>query len=114
MKPNKIKPVVKATGNIQPIKQDDPNVNSVIGQLLKFDSTQRMYLPPLPGDPLEVVANAILFDGFIQVRLDDLLLASRYASLSLVGWRIFGSLIRNTIVRTSENEVKMRMSLSQT
>lgn len=99
---------------IQPIKQDDPNVNSVIGQLLKFDSTQRMYPPPLPGDPLEVVANAILFDGFIQVRLDDLLLASRYASLSLVGWRIFGSLIRNTIVRTSESEVKMRMSLSQT
>ncbi|MCG9892808.1 MAG: hypothetical protein MH252_17250 [Thermosynechococcaceae cyanobacterium MS004] len=98
---------------VQPIKQDDKNVQSVIGQLLKFDSTRRMYLPPLPGDPQEVVANAILFDGLIQIRLDDLLLASRYASLSLVGWRIFGSLIRNTIVRTSESEVRMRMSLSK-
>jgi hypothetical protein len=60
-----------------------------------------------------VVANAILFDGLIQIKLDDLLLAHRYASLSLVGWRIFGSLIRNIIVRTSESEVRMRMSLSQ-
>ncbi len=64
---------------IQPIQHDDKDVNSLIGQLLKFDSTQRMYLPPLPGDPQEVVANAILFDGLIQIRLDELLLASRYS-----------------------------------
>jgi hypothetical protein len=98
---------------IQPIRQDDPNAKGLVGQLLKFDSTQRMYLPPLPGDPLEVVANAILFDGLIQIKLDDLLFAYRYASLSLVGWRIFGSLIRNIIVRTSESEIRMRMSLNQ-
>ena len=70
-----------------------------------------MYLPPLPGDLPEVIANAIIFDGVIQIKLEDLLLATRHASLSLVGWRIFGSLVRNIMVRAGENEVSMRTSL---
>ena len=69
-----------------------------------------MYLPSLPDDPIDALANAVSFDGIVQVRLSLLLLllATRYASLSLVGWRIFGSLIRTIMVRAGESEVKMR------
>ncbi len=96
---------------LQPIKADDPNVKQLLGELLTFKSTQRMYLPPLPDDPEEVIGNAILFDGIVQIRLNDLLLATRHASLSLVGWRILGSLVRTILVRAGTSEEKMRKSL---
>lgn len=96
---------------IQPIRKDDPEAKNLLSQLLKFISTRRMYLPSLPDDPFEVIGNAICFDGIVQVRLEQLLLATRYASLSLVGWHIFGSLVRTIMVRAGENEVKMRSSV---
>jgi hypothetical protein len=43
--------------------------------------------------------------------LQDLLLSTRYASLSLVGWRIFGSLMRTIMVRSGEGEIKLRTSI---
>ncbi|RUT07146.1 hypothetical protein DSM106972_024070 [Dulcicalothrix desertica PCC 7102] len=98
---------------VQPIKTNDPNAKQLLGELLKFNSTQRMYLPPLPGDSSDVVANSLVFDGIIQVRLSDLLIATRYASLSLVGWRIFGSLVRSIIVRAGASEVRMRSSIQE-
>jgi hypothetical protein len=94
-----------------PITKEDSNAKQLLGELLKFKSTQRMYLPPLPNDSTNVLANAVLFDGIVQIRLNDLLMATRHASLSLVGWRIFGSLVRTIMVRAGESEVKMRTSL---
>ncbi len=96
---------------LQPITVDNPYAKQILGEMLKFTSTQRMYLPPLPGDGDTVLANAILFDGVVQIRLEDLLMSTRHASLSLVGWRIFGSLVRTIMVRAGESEVKMRTSL---
>lgn len=96
---------------LEPIKSNNSNVKSLLSNLLKFTSTKQMYLPPLPSDSDEVIANAIIFDGIVQVSLEDLLLATRYASLSLVGWRIFGSLVRTIMVRAGESEVKMRTGL---
>jgi hypothetical protein len=48
-----------------------------------------MYLPLFPSDAADVLCNAIDFDGICQIRSENLLLASRIASLTLVGWRIF-------------------------
>ncbi len=96
---------------LQPITVDNPHAKQLLGEMLKFTSTKRMYLPPLPGDADTVLANAILFDGIVQIRLEDLLMSTRHASLSLVGWRIFGSLVRTIMVRAGESEVKMRTSL---
>jgi hypothetical protein len=93
---------------IQPIATDDPQVANVLGQLLKFQSTQRLYLPPLPQDPPDTLANAVLFDGIVQIELERLLLATRIGSLSLVGWRIFGSIIRSLLARTGEGEIRLR------
>jgi hypothetical protein len=93
---------------IQPITVDTPQVKDLLGQLLKFQSTQRLYLPPLPQDPPDTLANAVLFDGIIQIELERLLLAHRIGSLSLVGWRIFGSIIRSLLARTGDGEVRLR------
>lgn len=96
---------------IQPITERTPKAREKISQLLKFNSTKEMYLPPLPNDPPEVICNAVLFDGVVQVQLADLLTATRKASLSLVGWRIFGSLVRIIMVRAGESEIKMRSNI---
>jgi hypothetical protein len=97
---------------LQPISTDDPNVKQLLGELLKFSSTKKMYLPPLPNDADNVVANAIIFDGMIQIQLEDLLVSTRHASLSLIGWRIFGSLLRSILVRTGDREVAIRQAIS--
>lgn len=96
---------------LQPITADNSNVKQLLGELLTFKSTKSMYLPPLPDDADNIVANAIIFEGTIQVRLDDLLLSTRHASLSLVGWRIFGSLVRSILVRTGKSEVAIRKTV---
>ncbi len=95
---------------LQPIRADDPNAKQILSELLKFSSTKRMYLPPLPNDPHEVIGNAVVFDGIVQIRLEDLLMSTRHASLSLVGWRIFGSLVRSILVRAGAGEAEMRVS----
>lgn len=96
---------------VQPISKDDPSAGQVLSELLKFTSTKRMYLPRLPDDSPDVVGNALIFDGIAQIRLEDLLLATRHASLSLVGWRIFGSLVRSIMVRAGDSEIRMRSSI---
>jgi hypothetical protein len=98
---------------INPITRDEPEVRSLIGGLLKFTFNKFMYLPRLTSDPNNVIANAVVLDGVVQIRLEHLQLATRHASLGLTGWRIFGSLLKTVIARTGESEVKMRTSINQ-
>ncbi len=99
---------------IQPIlfgvtEQERAVTAQLLSDLLKFTSTRRMYLPPLPGDaPNEIVANVVELDRIAQARLDGVLLSERVASLSLVGWRIFASHLRGILTRTGEGEVTLR------
>lgn len=93
---------------LNPIRADNPTAATLVGELLSFKSARRMYLPQLEGDENTVVCNAVEFDGIAQIRTTDLQLATRYASLSLVGWRVFGTLVRNLMARTGEAEVKLR------
>lgn len=93
---------------VKPVSKETPKYKEILGNLLKFNSTKQMYLPPLSVDAEEVLFNVIDFDGIVQVELENLLLATRHASLSLVGWRVFGSLVRNIMVRATEGEEKMR------
>lgn len=93
---------------VKPLLETDPQWKEKLGQLLKFESTREMYLPPLPGDAETTVANIIDFDGIAQIRLADLRLAIRGASLSLVGWRVYGAMVRNVMVRAGKSEVALR------
>ena len=54
---------------------------------------------------------SIRFDGVAQIRMEDLLLAKRLCSLSLVGWRIFGSFARVLISRAGDGEAGLRAKL---
>ncbi|MFN5953693.1 MAG: hypothetical protein ACK6A9_13005 [Dolichospermum sp.] len=96
---------------VQPISNQNSEAKTTLSQLLQFTSTQRMYLPPFADDSSDTVGNSLLFDGIVQIHLDDLLLAQRHASLSLVGWRIFGSMVRSILVRAGEDEIKIRSSI---
>lgn len=96
---------------IEPITSVYPNIKSIIGELLKFTSTKLMYLPRLKSDAKDVIANFVVLDGVVQIRLNDLHLATRHASLGLTGWRIFGSLLKTVIARTGESEVRMRSAI---
>jgi hypothetical protein len=98
---------------VQPIypgqtQEEQDRTKRLLAELLTFKSTRRMYLPPLPGDPDDVIANAVEFDGIAQARLSDVLLAERIASLSLVGWRIFASHLRAILARAGESETRLR------
>lgn len=88
--------------------EEQERIKKLLGELLSFKSTRRMYLPPLPHDPKEVIANAVEFDGFAQGQMEDVLLAERIASLSLTGWRVFASHLRGILARTSDSEIRLR------
>lgn len=87
---------------------------AVLSELLRFSSTRRMYLPPLPGDLARgILGNTVEFDRIAQARQEDILFSERIASLSLVGWRMFGAHLRGILTRTGESEVALRRAFAQ-
>ena len=88
-------------GNIQRATSD-------IGNLVNFKSTQYLYLPPLDDDDPDVLFNVIHLDRVAQCATSDLDLAERRASMSVIGWRVFGALIRELYVREAEGEATIR------
>jgi hypothetical protein len=98
---------------IKEIREGEPNVSAKLNLLLKFLRTESMYLPALPSDRVDVLCNAIKFDGLCQIRSADLVLSNRIASLTLVGWRIFASFSRMVIARANPRESQMRSALKQ-
>ena len=96
---------------VRALHSTETNWANKLGALLTFESTRTMFLPPLPGDESTVVANVIDFDGFAQITLGDLHFAVRTASLTLVGWRIFSSMLRGVLVRTGDSEIRLRATI---
>jgi hypothetical protein len=99
---------------ISPIRKGEQSAREKLGTLLKFSRRDSMYLPVIRDDDQDVVGNVIQFDGTCQIRLADLLLANRMASLSLVGWRIFASLARAVIARANPREASIRAAIEKT
>ncbi len=96
---------------VKEIHQSEKDVGAKLNLLLRFKGTHSMYLPALTVDSGDVVCNGVEFDGICQIRSGDLLLAKRIASLSLVGWRIFGSFSQMVIARSNPREGKMRSAI---
>lgn len=93
------------------IRKSEEKAKEKLATLLRFTRRDSMYLPPLPTDEPDVIANTISFDGFCQIRTADLFLANRIASLSLVGWRIFASFARVVLARANPREVEIRKAI---
>ena len=98
---------------VNEVRKGDNDATNKINQMLKFTPSARMYLPVLKGDDDNTLCNYIDFDGICSIRTDDLMLAHRVASLSLVGWRIFASFTRNVITRTGPREIEMRNKVEE-
>jgi hypothetical protein len=97
---------------ISPILGGAEDTKKTLQILLSFKSRRDLYLPPIPDENPAALGYAAHFDGIAQIRLKDLFLARRVQSLSLVGWRIFGSFSRVLIARSTDGEVRLR-SLSK-
>ena len=96
-----------------PVTGDGDALKSVLHHLLSLRSRRDLYLPPLPKEDVPTLGYAIRFDGVAQIRIQDLLLARRLSSLSLVGWRIFGSFARVLISRAGDGEAELRAKLQR-
>jgi hypothetical protein len=98
---------------VHTIRRTDLDANRTIGELAKFSRKDSMYIPPLEDDDEGVAGNAIRFDGVCQISTVDLHVANRVASLSIVGWRIFGAFSRSVFTRANPREIEMRRAVEQ-
>lgn len=96
---------------LKPIRRTEPEASKKLNLLLLFKRTDSLYLPVFPDDDPDVVCNVVQFDGICQVRSNELALAGRLASLSVVGWRIFASFSRVVFARANQRECDMREAI---
>jgi len=96
-----------------PVTGDGHALKSALHHLLSFRSRRDLYLPSLPSEDEPTLGYAIRFDGVAQIRMEDLLLATRLCSLSFVGWRIFGSFARVLISRAGDGEAALCSELQR-
>jgi hypothetical protein len=96
---------------VYPVFDSDPHWKSIVGGALKFRSPKQMYLPPTPEDLRinpGIICNIINLDGAATIRNENLGLAFRHASMSLVAWRMFACQARAIVARAGRSEVVMR------
>jgi hypothetical protein len=77
-------------------------------RLTLFETTRYFYLPPLPDDENEVLFNVVHIDEPAQCTNDTLAVVERRASMTLLGWRVFGALLRSLQVREAKEEPDIR------
>lgn len=97
-------PVAPVTGG----GQGDENLRRQLGNVVSFRPKRYFYLPPLPDDDMHILFNIVHLDPFAQARKDDVAIAERRASMTLIGWRVFGALLRSLEVREGAEEVDIR------
>ncbi len=88
--------------------RDEGRLRNDLANLSAFKTTRYCYLPPLPDDPPDVLFNVIFFDPLAQCANEALATVERRASLTLLGWRIFGALLRAIQVREAADEATLR------
>jgi len=87
---------------------DSARLKNVLSNLVRFKSTQYLYLPPLEDDADDVLFNVVHLDEQAQCANRDLLAVERRASMTLIGWRVYGALLRTLQVRETAEEVTLR------
>ncbi len=80
--------------------------------LTLYKPKQFFYLPPLPDDAEDVLFNVAYLDPLYTIANEAVNLASRRASMSTFGWRLFGVVTRELLVREADMEEAMRNAMS--
>jgi hypothetical protein len=89
-------------------EEQKQKVRSELGSLVAFKSTRLFYLPVLEGQRADTLYNVAAFDPFAQCDNAALVNARRVNSMTLVGWRIFGGVTREILIRSGDDEVAIR------
>jgi hypothetical protein len=87
---------------------DPAKLKNDLSNLVRFKSTQYLYLPPLEDDDDDVLFNVVHLDEQAQCANRDLLTVERRASMTLIGWRVYGALLRTLQVRETAEEIAFR------
>lgn len=93
---------------VKPVLISNPSAKQIINELVCVKSNSRMFLPPFQNDDPDTYCNYIDFAAPATIEFGNLLLATRHASLSKLGWHIFNSLLRRWFTREAEFEAVMR------
>lgn len=88
--------------------EDSERLRNDLETFSTYKPTKYFYLPWIPGDSEDVLFNLVQFDPLCTCGNPEVNLAERRASLSFVGWRLFGAIARGVLVRDSPEEVAMR------
>ncbi len=88
--------------------KSDSHFSTELNRLTEYGPRKYFYLPALEDDEEDVLFNVAWMDPLATCTNEAANLAERRASLSLVGWRIFGTLVRELLVREAEQEPAMR------
>jgi hypothetical protein len=83
-------------------------LKSDLGSLTLFLPKQQFFLPALADDDPDVLYNIAHLDPLAVISNENINLSERRASLTLVGWRMFGALTRGLLIREAEQEEAMR------
>lgn len=86
---------------------DERDLKQELSELTVFRRSRSFYLPPL-HDQEGVLYNVVLLEAHALASLKDLPLMQRRASMSVLGWRVFGALFRTLQIREADGEVNLR------
>ena len=85
----------------------------LLSSLTAFRRSDAMYLPPLEAD-LErgILGFAVSFDGVCNIGNAEIQTATRLASASLVGWRVYCAMLQSVLTRAGTDEIALRRSFT--
>lgn len=87
----------------------EARIKTELSLLTRYKRNDYFYLPRIPGDDQDIYFNVAHLDYTAQCANDALALATRRASMTLLGWRVLGSLLRDVTVREAKGEAEMRL-----
>lgn len=94
---------------VKAIRAETPNAGVLLSSLTAFKRSDAMYLPALQADlEREILGFAVSFDGICSIGNTEIQTATRVASASLVGWRVFCAMLQSVLTRAGEDEVVLR------
>ena len=87
----------------------EAQIKTELSLLTRYKRNDYFYLPRIPGDDPDIYFNVVHLDYVAQCANDALAHASRRASMTLLGWHVLGSLLRDVTVREAKDEAEMRL-----
>jgi hypothetical protein len=94
-----------------PITSETDKASELLSSLTAFRRTDSIYFPPLESDLDQgILGFAVSFDKVCSIGNAEIQTATRLASSSLIGWRVFCAMLQSVLTRAGDDEVRLRRS----